>query len=207
MTVAEKLAQRLFEVFRHEMGNSKLFEKLGTESAIGASSWKNSAYGNQKPTLEMVEWAYKKWPQYAYWIATGELPSEEMVHTSPKAEELKNGPDLVALLSKEPMNWTAEEMLALVMAWNEKKLSDEDEMAVKIGIEAHKKQQFLKTYLAEEIKKRKKLAKDSENYEEKDVDLLNHENDKHFNTSDLFDIRKLEQCAKKYEERIAKNTQ
>jgi uncharacterized protein YeaC (DUF1315 family) len=201
-----EISTRLKDVVYKEIKERTLHE-LAEKSEIKQTSWANAFNGRQRPTSEMIEWVCQKWPQYAYWIAIGELPSEEMVHTSPKAEELKNGPDLVALLSKEPMNWTAEEMLALVMAWNEKKLSDEDEMAVKIGLEAHKKQQFLKTYLAEEIKKRKKLAKDSENYVEEDVDLLDPENHQHIGASDLFDIEKLEQCGKKYEERIANNSQ
>jgi hypothetical protein len=108
MTTAEIYAKRLFEVLRHEMGNSKLFEKLQNESGISAESWKGAAYGKQKPTLEMMDWTYQRWPQYAYWLATGALPSLKREHTSPDAEKLKLF-SLKDLCKKEPKDWNKDE--------------------------------------------------------------------------------------------------
>lgn len=47
------------------------FNKLSKASGISTDSWKGMWYGRQRPTAEMVEFAARTWPEFAFWLTTG----------------------------------------------------------------------------------------------------------------------------------------
>ncbi len=82
-------------------------------------------------------------------------------------------------LQKEPKDWTADEVIALVTIWNKGKLSKEDALAVSIGLEAREAQQTIKTYVQNKVKKIKKQLTDSDKWAGEQNDLPETEEDVH----------------------------
>ena len=82
----ETLADRLKLVITAHVSQSRRFAELQdlSSNAISADSWKNVWHGRQRPTVEMVELAARKWPEHAFWMATG-VPHPETGHEEPGA--------------------------------------------------------------------------------------------------------------------------
>lgn len=82
MTEPLDLKGRLQAVLRAgtpERGHFRTLEEL---SGISADSWKAVAYDRQKPTLDMLCFAFATWPECAFWLATG-LTDEAFGHVAP----------------------------------------------------------------------------------------------------------------------------
>ncbi len=50
-------------------------------------SWKALAYDRQKPSPEMLSFAYMRWPEMAFWLSTG-LTDESFGHVAPPGVEV-----------------------------------------------------------------------------------------------------------------------
>lgn len=48
-----------------------VWERLGVQTGIPAQRWRNVVSGRQRATTTMVEALAKRWPQHAFWLATG----------------------------------------------------------------------------------------------------------------------------------------
>lgn len=58
------------------------YKELEEWTGIPATNWQSAAKGKQKPTAVMIEALSRRWPKYAFWIATG-LTDPENGHTAP----------------------------------------------------------------------------------------------------------------------------
>ncbi|GAC1611293.1 MAG: hypothetical protein NVS3B3_22100 [Aquirhabdus sp.] len=65
------LAERMKIVISQEIRPEKRYKELTDMTRIGAGSWRQFFDGKQRPTAAMIEAICQKWPQYAFWIATG----------------------------------------------------------------------------------------------------------------------------------------
>lgn len=174
------IEQRLITAAKQKLQESKIYAELEKLSGIKATSWRAVAGERQRATSEMLEWACQQWPQYAFWIATGETATEDLKHTTPEADRLtKTVVDWAITLQKEPKDWTADEVIALVTLWNKGKLSKEDALAVSIGLEAREAQQTIKTYVQNKVKKITKQLTDSDKWAGEQNDLPETEEDVH----------------------------
>ncbi len=48
-----------------------VWERLGVQTGIPAQRWRNVVSGRQRATTGMVEALARRWPQHAFWLATG----------------------------------------------------------------------------------------------------------------------------------------
>lgn len=55
---------------QHVPGRGR-FRVLQEMSGISQDTWKAAWYGKQRPTAEMVQFAARRWPEYAFWLASG----------------------------------------------------------------------------------------------------------------------------------------
>ena len=58
-------------------------KELEEECGIPVKNWKNFWSRRQRPTAHMIEAICRRWPEYAFWIATG-ISDEEHGHLKPK---------------------------------------------------------------------------------------------------------------------------
>jgi len=65
------IQERLRAVIEEETDERGRFAELEKLTQISANSWKSFWHGRQRPTCEMIEAACMRWPQYAFWLATG----------------------------------------------------------------------------------------------------------------------------------------
>lgn len=98
---------RLLEVARSKLNEQRLFAELQTISSIKSDRWKNVAHKRQRATSEMIEWACQRWPEMAYWIATGYDPSSTE-HSTPEKQKNKKY-EIRTVFKKQPKDWTTEE--------------------------------------------------------------------------------------------------
>ncbi len=101
------IEDRLLEVARSKLDEQRLFAELQAISNMKSDRWKNVAHKKQRATSEMIEWACQRWPEMAYWIATGNEPNKTE-HSTPEKERNKKF-ELKTVFKKEPKNWTKEE--------------------------------------------------------------------------------------------------
>lgn len=73
---------RVKEVMRSVTTERRRLKELEEETGIPSSNWKNVWNGNQRPTAHMIEALCRRWPQYAFWLATG-ITDEAFGHTAP----------------------------------------------------------------------------------------------------------------------------
>lgn len=65
------LRDRLNAITAYHLGGRGRFRQLAESSGISLDSWKNTWHNKQRPTIEMVQFVARTWPQYAFWLATG----------------------------------------------------------------------------------------------------------------------------------------
>lgn len=65
------LRSRLNAITAHHVPGRGRFRVLQEMSGISQDTWKAAWYAKQRPTAEMVQFAARKWPEYAFWLATG----------------------------------------------------------------------------------------------------------------------------------------
>lgn len=58
------------------------FAQLAAMSSIPATSWQNFMRGRQRPTHEMIEAVCTAWPEFAFWVATGQ--TDTPLHWKPR---------------------------------------------------------------------------------------------------------------------------
>lgn len=62
--------------------------QIAEQTGISKFTWANIELGKQQPNGDHIEAIAKKWPQFAYWLVTGET-DEEHGHTSPILERIR----------------------------------------------------------------------------------------------------------------------
>lgn len=80
-----KLATRLKSVVLEHTPERGRFSSLEEWSGIPADNWKSFWYGRQRPVAEMIQFASRRWPQYAFWIASG-MTDTAHGHTCPPSQ-------------------------------------------------------------------------------------------------------------------------
>ncbi|KVP85431.1 hypothetical protein WJ95_17925 [Burkholderia ubonensis] len=78
------ILHRVHDVIHATTGERRRLKELEEETGIPATNWKNVWTGKQRPTAHMIEALARRWPQYAFWLATG-LTDAQNGHTAPKA--------------------------------------------------------------------------------------------------------------------------
>lgn len=71
-----KLRERLMALLREVTTDARRYKELEELTDIASDRWKAVFMGRQRPTLEMVEFTAKLWPDYAYWLVTGDTEPE-----------------------------------------------------------------------------------------------------------------------------------
>lgn len=82
MSEPSDLRDRLKSVLRAGMPARGFFRTLEEASGISVDSWKALAYDRQKPSPEMLSFAFSRWPEMAFWLATG-ITDERFGHVAP----------------------------------------------------------------------------------------------------------------------------
>lgn len=80
--VMTEIAQRFVELINAHTVEGRRFTELEKFSGIAAVSWRKAYNAGQRPTAEMLEALARRWPQHAFWLATG-LTDNEFSHTAP----------------------------------------------------------------------------------------------------------------------------
>lgn len=70
------ISTRLKSLLTQEVSEHRRYKALEGLTKISAESWRAFEKGRQKPSAEMIETAAKLWPNYAYWLATGDSEPE-----------------------------------------------------------------------------------------------------------------------------------
>lgn len=82
------MKERILEIIERETESHRKFKHFEELTGIGAAKWQNLGQGKQRANDEMIEAIGKRWPQYAYWLVTGET-DEKHGHTSPILERIR----------------------------------------------------------------------------------------------------------------------
>jgi len=77
------IIQRVLSVIRATTTDRRRSKELEEETGIPDRSWKQVWNGRQRPTAHMIEALCRRWPEYAFWLATG-ITDERNGHTAPK---------------------------------------------------------------------------------------------------------------------------
>jgi hypothetical protein len=110
----ENLDERMRRVVDSKIPNIQKFRELQriSNDTIAANNWKNWYHGKQRPTVQMIEFVCKKYPEMAFWISVGVLPPTTITHSSPKKlqqENEWNSFDFLRLAKTEPLEWSENE--------------------------------------------------------------------------------------------------
>lgn len=81
--MSEGLTERARKVIFEQIHATRRFKVLEEMTEISSEGWKSFMYGKQRPTAAMIEAVCKKWPQYAFWVATG-VTDPDYGHVAPK---------------------------------------------------------------------------------------------------------------------------
>ncbi|MFZ6774563.1 hypothetical protein ACO0LB_17810 [Undibacterium sp. SXout7W] len=60
------------------------YASLTMKTGIESKRWRNFASGAQRPTPDMIEALAKLFPDYAFWLVTGILPTDDVLHCVPE---------------------------------------------------------------------------------------------------------------------------
>lgn len=101
------ISERIFDVVTSELQEKSFFDTLEELSGIKVAAWQNVYYGKQKPTHEMIKFICEKWPEYSYWLTTGNLPKSEVKQIRPRVAVEKSWEEI---LKTEPDTWTEGDM-------------------------------------------------------------------------------------------------
>jgi hypothetical protein len=77
------IREKIIAIVEAETSHIKRFKLLSELSGISADTWKNVWHRRQRATEEMIAFVGKKWPDYAYWMVTGDT-EPEFRHVAPK---------------------------------------------------------------------------------------------------------------------------
>lgn len=100
-----KIEKRLKTLISNQVGDKRRFAELEERSQIPSNSWKAMWQERQRPTLEMVEFAAKEWPDYAYWLVTGDTEPEHG-HVAPPDDSVS-----YPVAPGKPLEWATAERL------------------------------------------------------------------------------------------------
>lgn len=78
----DDIAKRAVALMKAITSERRRYKELEEETGIAATSWQNAAKRKQKPTGQMIEALSRRWPAYAFWLATG-LTDPLSGHTTP----------------------------------------------------------------------------------------------------------------------------
>lgn len=67
----DTIGDRFLQVVLANTQGSRRAAHMAAVTDIPASSWQKALDGKQKPTLDMLQWASRLWPTYAFWLITG----------------------------------------------------------------------------------------------------------------------------------------
>jgi len=82
------IENRITELIEYTVDPQKKFTEFEEITGIKKQTWANITHGKQRANSDTLEAIGKKWPQYAYWIMTGET-DEKNGHTSPILEKIQ----------------------------------------------------------------------------------------------------------------------
>lgn len=156
------IRDRIFEVIYHCLAKRGAIGQLAEESGIASTSWQNVASKKQRVTEEMIEFVCRKWPNYAFYIATGLTALGIEFHTSPEWEQLTQMEfDLYDVLRKEPIDWSAEEKKWITYKFDDATFIDflekKSQHAALLAIESREKKQLIQSVIAQIEKEFKKI--------------------------------------------------
>ena len=80
-------SERLQEIFETREAHRR-FKELEEVTGVAGRTWSNISYRKQKANQEHIEALCKAFPQYAYWLVTGQT-DEQHGHTSPVLERIQ----------------------------------------------------------------------------------------------------------------------
>ncbi|MFN3913690.1 MAG: hypothetical protein ACK4K3_02010 [Aquabacterium sp.] len=65
------LGDRIRAVIACSIPTQDRYASLAEQSGLSRMVWRSFWYGQQPPTDEMFSFVFTRWPQYAFWMATG----------------------------------------------------------------------------------------------------------------------------------------
>ncbi|REE20726.1 hypothetical protein B0G71_3864 [Paraburkholderia sp. BL27I4N3] len=74
--------ERAIVVMKAVTTERRRYKELEEETGIPATNWQSAAKRKQRPTAHMIEALSRRWPKYAFWLATG-LTDPAAGHTAP----------------------------------------------------------------------------------------------------------------------------
>jgi hypothetical protein len=77
------LNERLLSLIKAYTQEGRKYKELEEQTGVPADRWKAFALGRQRPTSEMIEGAFKRWPKHAFWLGTG-AQDDKYGHTAPE---------------------------------------------------------------------------------------------------------------------------
>jgi hypothetical protein len=78
----KKIFERMMSIIDAELPANRRFKDLEEMSGIASHSWIAVSRSRQRPTAEMIEFVGRRWPDYAYWMVTGDT-EPEFRHVAP----------------------------------------------------------------------------------------------------------------------------
>lgn len=82
------MRERIAELINHVSDAHRKFKSFEEATGVKAKTWQNIVEGKQKANHEHIEAIGKRWPEYAYWLITGQT-DEAHGHTSPTLERIR----------------------------------------------------------------------------------------------------------------------
>lgn len=64
-------------------GEHGAWASLEVRTGVSAQRWRGAYARRQRPTPDMIEAACSLVPQYAFWLAVGNLPNPSLIHMEP----------------------------------------------------------------------------------------------------------------------------
>lgn len=80
--LVETLEDRLRKLIDAEAPGTRKWKDMETATGVSSSSWQDFHRGKKRATAEMIEALAKKWPEYAFWLATG-ISDPDFGHGAP----------------------------------------------------------------------------------------------------------------------------
>lgn len=81
------MRERICELIAHVTAPDRCWRDMEDFTGVPSKRWQNVARDLQRPTSEMFEAIGKVWPQFAYWLLTGQT-DEASGHISPALEQM-----------------------------------------------------------------------------------------------------------------------
>jgi hypothetical protein len=86
---SQPFTHRLRLAIESEVPAHRRFKDLEEKTSINAGTWRQFFGGRQRATVEMISAICERWPQYAFWIATG-VSDAEYGHIAPTKSGFPN---------------------------------------------------------------------------------------------------------------------